>query len=84
MRPHESCLVYLDMIMIGGTFQEYLLNLRSVPAVLGGAPKLITEKCQLLQKAVQYLSHIVSSEGITTDPKKLKAVREWTTQTNTK
>jgi hypothetical protein len=26
---------------------------------------------------VQYLGHIVSPEGITTDPQKLRAVREW-------
>jgi hypothetical protein len=31
MRPHESCLVYVDdVIVIGGTFQEHLLNLRKV------------------------------------------------------
>jgi hypothetical protein len=27
---YESCLVYLDMIVIGHTFQEHLLNLRKV------------------------------------------------------
>jgi hypothetical protein len=32
-----------------------------------------------LQKEVKYLRHIVSPEGISTDPKKLKAVREWPT-----
>jgi hypothetical protein len=32
-----------------------------------------------LQKEVKYLGHTVSSEGISTDPQKLKAVREWPT-----
>jgi hypothetical protein len=32
-----------------------------------------------LQEEVKYLGHIVSSEGISTDPEKLKAVREWPT-----
>jgi hypothetical protein len=36
-------------------------------------------KCQLLQKEVKYLGHIVSPEGISADPEKLKDVREWPT-----
>jgi hypothetical protein len=36
-----------------------------------------------LQKEVPYLGHTVSSEGISTDPKRLKAVREWPTPKNT-
>jgi hypothetical protein len=35
-----------------------------------------------LQKEVQYLRHIVSPEGISTDPEKLKAVQEWPTLKN--
>jgi hypothetical protein len=35
-----------------------------------------------LQKKVKYLGHIVSPEGISTDPEKLKAVREWPTPNN--
>jgi hypothetical protein len=41
--------------------------------------KCTPEKFQLFQKEVQYLGHIVSPEGITTDPEKLRAVREWPT-----
>jgi hypothetical protein len=39
-------------------------------------------KCQLLQKEVKYLEHIVLPEGISTDSEKLKAVREWPTPKN--
>jgi hypothetical protein len=68
---YQSCLVYLDdVIVIGRTFQEHLLNLRKVFQRFRDAHlKLIPEKCQ----------HIVSLEGITSDPGKLKAVREWPT-----
>jgi hypothetical protein len=31
----------------------------------------------LFQKEVQYTEHIVPPEGVTTDPKKLKAMWEW-------
>jgi hypothetical protein len=80
----ESCLVYLDdVIMIGCTFQEHLLNLPKVFQWFREAHlKLNPEKCQLFQKEVCYLGHIVSPEGITTDPEKLEAVREWPTPRN--
>jgi hypothetical protein len=78
---YDSCLVYLDdVIVIGSTFQGHLLNLRKVFERFREARlKLNPEKCQLLQKKVKYLGHVVSPEGISTDPKKLKAVREWPT-----
>jgi hypothetical protein len=44
--------------------------------------QLTTEKCQLFQKEVRHLGYIVSHEGITTDPEKLKAVKEWPTPKN--
>jgi hypothetical protein len=80
----ESCLVYLDdVIVIGRTFQEHLLNLQKVFQWFREAHlKLNLEKCQLFQKEVRYLGHIVSPEGITTDPEKLEAVREWPTPRN--
>ena len=35
------------------------------------------EKCQLFQKKVHYLGHIVSPSGVTTDLEKLEAVKNW-------
>jgi hypothetical protein len=74
----ESCLVYLDdVIVIGRTFREHLLNLRNVFQRFRETHlKLNSEKCQLFQKEVRYLGHIVSPEGITTDPEKLEAVQK--------
>jgi hypothetical protein len=40
------------------------------------------EKCQHFLKEVRYLGHIVSPEGITIDPVKPKAVREYPTTKN--
>jgi hypothetical protein len=47
--------------------------MESVPAVPRSLPKPQS------QKEVRHLGHIVSPEGITTDPKKPKAVQEWLT-----
>jgi hypothetical protein len=38
--------------------------------------KLNPEKCQLIQKEVRYLRHILLLERISTDPEKLRIVRE--------
>jgi hypothetical protein len=69
-----------DVIVIGRTFQEHILNLRKVFERFREARlKLNPGMCQLLQKEVKYLGHIVSPEGISKDPEKLKAVRQWPT-----
>jgi hypothetical protein len=34
-------------------------------------------KCSFLQKEIHYLGHIISSEGISVDPEKVKAIMEW-------
>jgi hypothetical protein len=66
--------VYLgDVIVIGRTFQSIS---STYGKCLSGSPKFNPEKCQLLQKDVRYLGHIVSPEGISTDPEKVKAMRE--------
>jgi hypothetical protein len=76
---YDACLVYLDdIIVIGRTFQEHLDNLRKVFQRLRGAHlKMNQEKCRLFHKEVRYLGHIVSPQGVTTDPEKLEAVRCW-------
>jgi hypothetical protein len=76
---YDACLVYLDdIIVIGRTFQEHLDNLRKVFQRLRGAHlKMNPGKCRLFHKEVRYLGHVVSPQGVTTDPEKLEAVRCW-------
>jgi hypothetical protein len=71
--------MYLDdAIVIGRKFQEHMLNLRKVfQRFREDRLKFNVEKCQLFQKEVRYLGHIVSPRMITIDPEKLKAVQEW-------
>jgi hypothetical protein len=78
---YDSCLVHLgDVIVIGSTFQEHILNLRKAFERFRDARlKLNREKCELLQKGMKYLGHIFPPERISIDFEKLKAVREWPT-----
>ena len=77
----STCLVYFDDIMVVGTsFADHLSNIGGVLARLRGAGlKLKPGKCCLCQKLVAFLGHIVSAEGITTDPSKTEAVAKWPT-----
>ena len=38
--------------------------------------KLSPKKCFLLQKSVSFLGHVVRGDGVLTDPRKIKAVRD--------
>ena len=46
--------------------------------------KLKAKKCCFAQTSVEYLGHVVSEGGVQTDPKKVKAVREYPLPTDLK
>ncbi|GBO02543.1 Retrovirus-related Pol polyprotein from transposon 297 [Araneus ventricosus] len=75
----EACLVYLDdIIIVGRTFEEHLNNLRKVFQRLQKANlKLNLKKCRFFHKEVTYLGHVISAEGVKTDPEKIKTVVDW-------
>ena len=75
----ECCLVYLDdILVIGRTFTEHLANLAKVFSRLREAGlHLKPSKCHLVATEVEYLGHVVSHQGVTADPKKIKAVQEY-------
>lgn len=72
-------LVYLDdVIVFGKTLEEHEERLEKVLQRLKEEGlKLSLEKCQFYQNSVNYLGHVVSAEGVSTDPKKLEAVTTW-------
>ena len=80
----SQCLVHLDdIIVVGRTLQEHLHNLGLVLEQLQGAKlRVKSSKCALFQDHLCYLGHIISSNGITTDPSKTCKIIEWPTSTN--
>ena len=72
-------LCYLDdVIIFSSTFSEHLSHLKQVfDRFRQAGLKLQPKKCSFGQKEVKYLGHIVSEEGIATDPDKVKIVKEY-------
>jgi transposase InsO family protein len=75
----ESCLVYLDDVVIfGRTETELLSRMDEVFARLGNANlKLKPKKCKLFARETDYLGHVISGDGIAVSPDKIAAIREW-------
>ena len=82
----KECLIFLDDILIfSKTFEEHLSRLEGVFSRLKKHNlKLKPSKCELFMKEVKYLGHIVSENGVQTDPEKVKALKEWPIPTNVK
>ena len=63
---------------MGQTFKQHVQNLREVFQWLRNAGlKLKPSKCDLCCKQVQCLGHIVSDDGVHTDPAKTEKVADW-------
>ncbi|GFT18384.1 retrovirus-related Pol polyprotein from transposon opus [Nephila pilipes] len=80
----KACLIYLDdIIIVGRDFEEQLNNLRKVLEKLKQANlQLNPAKCNFFPLEVSYLGHIISAEGVRTDPRKVAAVKEWSKPRN--
>lgn len=82
----EECLLYLDDIIVpGSTFDQTLERLKHVFIRLREANlKLKPSKCMLFQASAKFLGHIVSENGIQTDPDKISAIKNLGTPTKPK
>ena len=73
------CIIYLDdIIVFSRTPEEHIHRLRAVFEKLKAAGlKLKPSKCDFFKKEIKYLGHVVSKQGVSSDPDKIKAVTEW-------
>ena len=80
----KTCLVYLDdIIVFGRTATECLDRLEEVLSrLIQAGLKLKATKCRLLQTKIHFLGHVVSNQGIETDPEKIQVVQQWKTPLN--
>lgn len=84
----ECCSAYIDDVIIysSGTKEEHLNKVKEVACRLGNAGlKLDINKCEFAVTEIKYLGFVVKAgEGVTVDPAKVEAIREWETPKCTK
>ena len=73
------CIIHLDdVIIFSKTPDEHIERLRGVLQKLGNAGlKLKPSKCEFLKDQISYLGHIVSKNGVETNPKKIQIILDW-------
>jgi transposase InsO family protein len=73
------CLSYLDdIVLFSTTLEQHLERLMMILERLRSSGlKLKPEKCCLFRKSVSFLGHVISENGIGTDPQKTQAVSDW-------
>lgn len=75
----RTVLVFFDDILVfSNTWDEHLLHLKEVLQILKDN-KLFAKrsKCQFGQTKISYLGHIISAEGVATDPEKIDSMLTW-------
>ncbi|XP_062606710.1 uncharacterized protein LOC134268467 [Saccostrea cucullata] len=80
----KICCIFIDdIIVFSSTFQQHLERLKLVfDRIRAANLKLSPKKCSLFKRKVKYVGHVVSSEGVETDPDKISKVVDWPTPTN--
>nr|ATA66765.1 Pol [Haliotis discus hannai] len=80
----EICMIYLDdLIVFSDSFEEHLLRLEKIfQRLRESGLKLAAKKCDFFQEQVKFVGHIVSADGIQTDPAKIEKIVNWPTPKN--
>lgn len=75
----RQCIIYLDDVLIfAKNFDQHIDRLQNVFQRLREAGiKLSPNKCSLFQTELKFLGHIITKNGIQTDPNKIVAVQNW-------
>lgn len=85
MNLSEALVFLYDVIVFSATIEEHEDRLMRVLHKLKEfGLKLSPEKCQFFRTSVKYLGHVVSADGVETDPAKLSALTTWPRSTNVK
>lgn len=88
LRPvlRKFALVFFDDILVySSSLDDHAAHLDAVLGLLHQDQwKVKMSKCTFAARSISYLGHVISSEGVQTDPQKVSAVVTWPTPKNTK
>jgi hypothetical protein len=79
-------LVFFDDILIySASFEEHLVHIRLVFELLAKDQwKIKLSKCSFAQREISCIGHVISHQGVGTDPSKVAAISQWPTRTSVK
>jgi hypothetical protein len=82
----KCVVVFIDDILVYSTnWRDHLEHIRVVFNILDKHQfKVNLSKCSFAQTSLHYLGHIISQEGVATDPEKISAVKSWPTSRSVK
>jgi hypothetical protein len=77
----QKCVIYLDDVLVySTTFSDHIERLRTIfERIRNAGIKLSLQKCSFFNKQIRFLGHIISKDGVSTDPDKIRAVKQWPT-----
>jgi len=75
----KGAMVYLDDILIfTETRDRHYEIIRTVlTAIKNAGLRVNPEKCQFLRDEIKFLGHVISQEGVKTDPTKIEAIKDF-------
>jgi hypothetical protein len=83
----RKCVVVFidDVLVYSATLEDHVRHLTQVFELLSQQKlHLKQSKCLFAQEKLEFLGHIVSAAGITTDPKKVEVIQNWPIPKSTK
>ncbi|PNX93254.1 Ty3/gypsy retrotransposon protein, partial [Trifolium pratense] len=82
----KSVLVFFDDILVySRTWSEHMQNLKTVLHIMQTHELVANrKKCQFGRQSVEYLGHLITSQGVAVDPSKIESVIQWPIPKNVK
>lgn len=74
-----------DILVYSSSYEDHIHHLAQVFELLSKDQWLVKlSKCSFAKQSISYLGHIVSAQGVSTDPSKIEAVKAWPTPSDVK
>jgi hypothetical protein len=82
----RCALVFFDDILVySQSFQDHVGHLQQVLSLLAQDRWQVKySKCSFGQRQIGYLGHVISEQGVATDPSKVSAIEQWLVPQNVK
>lgn len=82
----QSVIVFVDdILVVSKSLDEHLEHLNTIFDKFRKANLVLNEsKCEFMKSSMKFLGHIISADGVRTDPEKIRSITEFPIPTNVK